>query len=121
MSILVSMIAIKTLWASDITGTWTAQMIEKNAKPVEATFVFNVEGKKLTGTMITSMEDESAPLMEGEVSGNKVSFKTMQDFEDYTITFIYTGRIKGDTITFTVAGISGKGPTKTFTAKKADN
>ena len=57
--------------AADLSGKWTGQ-VPARGEMVAATFVFKVDGDKLTGTM-TGPQGEVA-LQEGKVMGDKISF-----------------------------------------------
>jgi hypothetical protein len=106
--------------AADITGKWTAEVTSKgfgSEMTLTNTFVFKVEGKKLTGSTNMGFDDD-AEIQNGKVDGNDISFTVMFDFGGEAT---YKGKISGDTIAFTRtmdAEDYGTPPT-TFTAKRA--
>jgi len=61
-----------TSHAEGISGTWKSSMKGPQGD-MEMTFVFKVDGAKLTGTMSTPMGDME--LKNGKVDGNKFSFE----------------------------------------------
>jgi hypothetical protein len=99
--------------AADATGKWTGEVPGgRGNQPV--TFTFKAQGSTLTGTMTTAQGE--APIEEGKVDGDKITFtRTVQGRDGTPNKQTYTGMVKGDTIEFTREG--GRGPV-TFTVKK---
>src|SRR5450759_201727 len=64
--------------AADASGTWKASVETPNGT-MENTFTFKVEGDKLTGT-ITMGQMGEAPISEGKVDGDNVSFAVVREF-----------------------------------------
>lgn len=58
--------------AADISGKWTGQ-VPRGGNTVETTFVFKVDGDKLTGT-VSEGQGGTTPIADGKVSGDSVSF-----------------------------------------------
>lgn len=104
--------------AADITGKWTAQVPGRGrGGPSENTFVFKVQGKKLTGSTNMGRGGE-AQIENGKVDGDDVSFTVTSSFGGSEAT--YKGKVSGDTIAFsrTMEGEDyGTPPTK-FTATR---
>jgi hypothetical protein len=88
-----------TAWAEDISGEWTAQIVGQNRTVVRAVFEFKVEDTKLTGSILGYQETER-PILDGKVKGDKISFSMREYFGDRYVTYIYQGKISGDTIKF---------------------
>jgi len=106
--------------AADIGGTWkgTAEM-QGNA--IERTFVFKVDGSKLTGETTSQMMGTSA-ITDGRIDGDNISFTVTVKFQDNEMKLNYKGKISGDTIKLTVdfSGFGGGGgQTIEWTLKKA--
>ena len=106
--------------AADIGGTWkgTAEM-QGNA--IERTFVFKVDGNKLTGETTSEMMGTSA-ITDGKIDGDNISFTVAVKFQDNEMKLNYKGKISGDTIKLTVdfSGFGGGGgQTIEWTLKKA--
>jgi hypothetical protein len=106
--------------AADITGKWTAEVTSKgfgSEATLTNTFVFKVQGKKLTGSTNMGFDDD-AEIQNGKVDGNDISFTAFFDFGGEAT---YKGKIAGDTITFTrTMDAEDYGtPLTTFTAKRA--
>jgi hypothetical protein len=110
LSLLLALAAVS--FAADITGKWTAMVPGRNGEQ-EATFAFKQEGDKLSGTM--SRQQGDAPISEGKVSGDTVSFTVETQRGKRT----YSGTVSGGTIKFKTEG--GQGPAREFTAKKAQS
>ena len=106
--------------AADITGKWTAQLPgrggRKGPSTIENTFVFKVEGKKLTGS--TNMgRGGDAQIENGKVDGDDISFTVTGGFGEVS----YKGKVSGDSIAFarTMEGEDYGTPPTTFTATRA--
>ena len=105
--------------AADIGGTWkgTAEM-QGNA--IERTFVFKVDGNKLTGETTSEMMGTSA-ITDGRIDGDNISFTVAVKFQDNEMKLNYKGKVSGDTIKLTVdfSGFGGGGgQTIEWTLKK---
>ena len=77
--------------ASKIDGKWKASMEGLNGK-MEMTFVFKVDGEKLTGTVSTPMGDME--ISNGKVNGNEFTFDVKMG--DHSMPHI--GKLDGDVI-----------------------
>jgi hypothetical protein len=107
--------------AADVTGKWTAQVPGRGGNTSENTFVFKVDGAKLTGTM-DSGRGGPVEITDGKTSGDDISFVVVRNFggNDFKITF--KGKVSGDEIKFTrtMEGMDNAPPPVEFTAKKAN-
>lgn len=84
------------LAASDISGRWTAQVLDVYGKPFVLTFEFKQEGTKLTGTL-TGPQGDPLAIDHGKVQGSKFSF----DISANGMTITHEGTINGDEIRMT--------------------
>lgn len=100
--------------AADLNGKWQAQVPGRNGTR-DTTFDLKNEGGKLTGTM--SVEGQSAPIADGKVTGEMVSFTVAMDRGGNTIKYTFFGKVSGDEIQFKREG--GQGQPREFTAKRA--
>jgi hypothetical protein len=98
-------------FAADVTGKWTGQVPGRGGEAREATFMFKVDGDKLTGTMSGPQGDR--PISEGKVTGDTISFAV----EGQRGKQVYTGTVAGDEIKFKREG--GQGQPREFSAKRA--
>ena len=112
--IVFSLFAFSAL-AADISGTWKATAEGPNGS-MERTFVFKVEGNKVTGKTVSSMMGESA-IQDGKIDGDNVTFTINVKFGDQDMKLNYKGKVSGDTIKFTVENPGG-GNTIEWNAKK---
>ena len=106
-----------TALAADVTGKWTAQVPGRNGQTREATFTFKADGNTLTGT-VSGCRGE-APIADGKIDGDQISFTQTMQFGDNTVKLIYKGTVAGDEIKFTRTRDGGDQPGQEFTAKRA--
>jgi hypothetical protein len=117
MRLLVLLLAFFTMAASaaDISGTWKGTAETPNGT-IERTFVFKVDGTKLTGETTSQFTGKST-ITDGKVEGDDVSFNITAKFQDNELKLNYKGKIKGDTINFHVEAADG-GFSIEYVAKK---
>ena len=101
--------------AADVTGTWKGTAETPNGT-IERTFVFKVDGNKLTGETTSQMMGKST-ITDGKVDGDNLSFTITVKFQDNELKLNYTGKVNGNEIKFHVEGANG-GPTLDYLAKK---
>jgi len=91
-----------TASAADISGNWKATAEGPNGS-MERTFVFKVEGNKLTGETTSSLMGKST-ITDGKVEGDTVTFTITGRFGDNEMKLDYKGKIAagGNEIKFTV-------------------
>lgn len=91
--------------AADVTGTWKGTAETPNGT-IERTFVFKVDGSKLTGETSSEMMGKST-IMDGKVDGDNISFNITVKFQDNEMKLNYKGKVSGDVIKFTVETSNG--------------
>lgn len=91
--------------AADISGTWKGSAETPNGT-IERTFVFKVDGNKLTGETSSEMMGKST-LENGKVDGDNVSFTITVKFQDNEMKLNYAGKVNGNEIKFHVEGAQG--------------
>lgn len=110
-----------TLAAAGVDGKWEAKVQSPRGEQQYA-FLFKADGETLTGTVSGGPGGESA-IQDGMIHGEAISFKQQIAFGDREITFVYSGKVAGDSIEFTrkAEGGPGGGPGReaTFTATRA--
>ena len=104
--------------AADVSGTWKGTADTPNG-PIERTFMFKVDGNKLTGETSSQMMGKST-ITDGKVEGDTVTFTLTGKFGDQEVKLNYKGKINGNEIKFTseMAGGGGGGAPIEWTAKK---
>lgn len=113
-----SLLAMLSLvYAADVSGKWTAQVPGRNGETQETTFNLKAEGSQLTGTMSGMQGD--APISEGKIAGDEITFKVKRSFNGNEITLLFKGKLAGDEIKFTRTREGGDRPPQEFTAKRA--
>jgi hypothetical protein len=86
--------------AADISGTWKGTAQTQNG-PVERTFVFKVDGTKLTGESSSEMFGKST-IEDGRIDGDNLSFSLTVNVQGNEGKILYKGKVEGDEIKFTV-------------------
>ncbi len=89
-----------TLSAADISGTWKGTA-ESPAGKIERTFVFKVDGNKLTGETTSDVMGKST-IDNGTVEGDTVNFDININAQGNDIKVHYTGKISNGDIQFHV-------------------
>jgi len=103
------------LSAADVSGKWKGTAETQFGK-VERTFVFKVDGAKLTGETSSDRFGNST-IQDGKVDGDNLSFTIHVTFQGNEADVSYKGKASGDTIKFTVE-IPGSGEPVTYIAKR---
>ena len=104
-----------TVSAADISGTWKGTAETPNGA-VERTFVFKVDGDKLTGDTTSEMMGKST-IMDGKVDGDSLSFWIKGNFQGEEVKINYKGKVAGDQMKLT-GELPDAGFTVEYTAKK---
>ncbi len=86
--------------AADISGNWKGSAETVNGR-LERSFVFKVDGHKVTGESTSSMFGKST-IEDGTVDGDDVSFSLKVKVQGTEGKVNYRGKVVGDTIKFTV-------------------
>ena len=100
-------IAASMAVAADISGSWKATA-DFGGNAIERTFVFKVDGNKLTGETTSSMMGKST-IADGKVDGDNVTFSIAVKFQDNEMTLSYKGKVngKGDELKLTSESAQG--------------
>lgn len=79
--------------AADIAGTWKGTA-EGPQGAIERTFVFKVDGNKLTGETSSEMMGKSV-INEGKIDGDNISFSITANFGGNDVKLTYKGKVTG--------------------------
>jgi len=104
--------------AIDINGDWTAEIPNQDGKKFKAFYEFKVDGTTLTGSAINPSREEERPILNGKIKGDKLSFTLKESSGNYTATYLYEGKVSGNTIRFRVVRANTKSWPWEFTAIK---
>ncbi len=104
-----------TASAADVSGTWKGSADTPNGT-IERTFVFKVDGTKLTGETTSNMFGKSV-IEDGKVDGDNISFTITVNVQGTEGKVNYKGKVQGDEIQFTVE-IPAINQTLELTAKR---
>lgn len=115
LAVLVGLLAT-VVWAADVSGTWKAQVPGRDGNMREVTLTFKVDGQTLTGTV--GGGQNAAPISNGKVSGDDISFTVVRSMGGNEVKMLYTGKVSGDEIKFTQTREGSDRKTE-FTAKKS--
>jgi hypothetical protein len=115
-SVLAAMLAAAAS-AADISGAWkgTANF---QGQPIARTFVFKVDGAKLTGETTSELLGKST-IEDGKIEGDTIAFTITASFQGNPLKMSYKGKISGDTITLATNVGAGMGPSVEWTLKKS--
>jgi hypothetical protein len=106
--------------AEDINGEWLIENTDTKTEKVKTTFEFQTRGTELTGSML-GYPDSEMPILDGKISGDKVTFSVKEPLGRQLVTFMYIGKISNDVIKFEKIALGGHGiaPNKKYIAKRA--
>jgi hypothetical protein len=105
-----------TASAADVAGTWKSSLETPNGN-FESTYVFKVDGDKVTGTVATAQMGESA-ISDGKLDGDKLSFAVKRNGPNGELVITYKGTVTGDELKMTIS-IPAMDRTFDVTAKRA--
>jgi len=103
-------------FAADISGTWKATAEGPNGS-MERTFVFKVEGAKVTGETTSSMMGKST-INDGKMDGDTVTFTIAGNIGGNELKLNYKGKVSGEEIHFTSEIAGGGGQAIEWVARK---
>ena len=109
MTVLTLGLAMATVMAADVTGTWVAESEDQDGQTNKQIFVFKADGANLTGTVTRRVEGQPFPILEGKIDGDNISFAIRIGFtgpmsqpsKDGAGTIYYKGKVAGDEIELT--------------------
>ena len=114
----VVLLCLVPAFAADISGKW-ATAIQTGIGVMNYTFEFKVDGAKLTGKAVMSMDGGSSEsaITEGSVKGDQISFVENLKVQGQELRVEYKGKIAGDEIN--CSRQVGSYGTEEFVAKRA--
>ena len=92
--------------AADVSGTWKGTADTPNGKS-ERTFVFKVDGGKVTGETSSQMAGKSA-IVDGKLDGDKLTFNITIKIQDQDFKLNYVGKVGDGEIKFHVESADGQ-------------
>lgn len=103
--------------AADISGNWNGTA-DFGGQSITRTFVFKVDGTKLTGETTSELLGKST-IENGKIDGDNISFTIKANFQGNEMTMTYKGKVTGDTIKLTADLGAEVGQTIEWSLKKA--
>lgn len=113
-AVLMAFSAMTVFAATDVTGTWSAEMKTPDGDSFQLSFTFKQDGTKLTGSVMGPQGDP-IDISNGKVDGDKLSFDVA--FNGTTIS--HAGVINGDEIKLTTKSDNPDMPGGEMTLKRA--
>jgi hypothetical protein len=104
-------------FAADVSGKWTGEMPGRGGQARPVTLTLKADGGSLSGTMGGGQNE--APISDGKVDGDNVSFKVVREFNGNSMTMLYKGMVSGDDLKLTVTREGGEGQSREVTLKRA--
>jgi hypothetical protein len=92
--------AAMSLWGADIAGKWKGKFTTPDGQAREAEFNFQVDGSKLTGTVVSPRGESK--IEKGVVSANHIEFSVVRKMNGEERIFLYKGDVKNDEVKFEV-------------------
>lgn len=118
-SMMMVTVAAGTMLAADINGKWKGELDSPDGQKITNTFTFKVDGEKVTGSVHSSRSGTDAPIEDGMLKGDDLSFTLTRAIEGQQMKLRYKGKVKGDEIAITVAGdVGGQTFEMQLTAKR---
>ena len=90
------LLAVTMMSAADPTGVWKADYTIPDGSTRSTTFHLKAEGEKLTGKLVSAMGE--APIQDGVIKGDDISFSAVRNFNGNEFTIKYTGTVSGEEI-----------------------
>lgn len=94
-------LATASLFAADLTGKWVAKMQTPNGETRDMVMNLKAEGEKLTGTVGGMRGD--APITEGKIAGEDVSWVVVRNFNGNEMRQEYKGKVAGKEMKLSVS------------------
>jgi len=79
-----------------VTGNWNTALILPDGNRIEGTLKLKQDGEKLTGAAVRN--ENEAPIQDGKVAGDEITFNVVRDRDGRKVTAKYHGKITGDTV-----------------------
>lgn len=100
-----------TAVAADVAGKWVAQVPGRDGTPMDYTFVFKVDGAKVSGTLTMNMMGEpmEQPISDGKLEGSNISFVTVMKFQEMEMKSSWKGTVAGAEMKLTRTREGGMG------------
>ena len=103
--------------AADISGNWKGTA-DLQGQAIERTFVFKVDGAKITGETNSQLLGKST-IEDGKIDGDNISFTITANFQGNAMKMTYKGKVSGDTIKLTADLGADIGQSIEWTLKKS--
>ena len=95
-TLLICFVAAAFAIIADLNGSWSGSVKGPDGNDYPLTYIFKIDGDKLTGTAKTSFGD--TPLDKGKVDGDKFTFSTTLNGMEVP----HTGKYMGDSVSMDI-------------------
>ena len=106
--------ATRAFAATDVTGSWTADMTSPDGNSFQLSFTFKQDGVKVTGS-VQGPQGDPIEISNGKVDGDKFTF----DVSFNGVTIAHEGTVSGDEIKLTTKPSDPNFPSVQLTLKRA--
>lgn len=117
-AILVLATTSAALFSQEFGGDWVSAVDPITKGIAKTIYEFNVDGTKVTGSVLRGLTQEEIFIVNGKIKGDKISFKLQMHDRRSNVDFLYNGKISGNTINFNVT--VGAHTRLKFTARKTN-
>jgi hypothetical protein len=82
---------------ADLSGKWTGTIATPDGTPIPFTYLFKIDGNKLTGTL--TAEGVDLPIDSGKINGNDFTFRVT---DPQGVVMPHSGRYYGDSVSMNI-------------------
>lgn len=82
---------------AEAAGVWKWTMPNQNGDPIQLVLKLKLEGDQLSGSL-SGRDGTNAPIQEGKIQGDTISFKVVRERNGNKIAVHYSGQLAGDVI-----------------------
>jgi hypothetical protein len=104
------------LCAADVNGKWSGAF-DLNGNKLPLTFDLKADGDTVTGNIVGLSPTGPTTIKDGKIKDDSVTFTAVTEYQGNPVNLVYTGKVSGDEIAFTMGTADGSWSVN-FAAKK---